>query len=592
MNPLSSSHAVLECLEPRLAPAGVVVLTLSNGVLTMTGDTADNDFQITDAGGGMWSVAGLDAGSTTQFRLNGGALLSTVTLAAPTTVKATLGAGNDAMNLTGLHLAGALTINGNDGNDALLLSGTTVNGAVLIDTGAGNDDVDLTSAHLASTVTVGMGAGADYFTAGGDLFFGKGLSVDLGTGANIFELNAATLQVKGNISALAGGTAAEAQSFVFAAGLGTVTGAVTLRTTTASPATFEIGDQAGDDMLITGGFTLQAGAGNDTVTLREKIQVGTLLNIQLGNGANEVVTTDLDLLKAGSLAYGGGTGADHFTLNGNMVSITGNFGFTGGAGTNTLDLNPAVSLRIGGSLVYTGGAGDDTLFIDGPDAGIGGAVSFNGSHGNNYLGFNAVVGSAKSLAYVGGTGTDTVDLGEYTGLTHQLSIHGNVSINAGTNSADIQIRNGVIDGHFTVATNVAFGGIDTVQILESDVFGTTTLNMVGGADGDVVVRDSTFSAVSISMGAGDDYVAFDTDTAVSTMYSAFYGNVRINLGAGNDIFAAGSTPAKDTVGNDFYRSVIVDGGTGFDRVYFLDSVAYNNGFNGPVPLVYNVETYY
>ncbi|HYF36655.1 MAG TPA: hypothetical protein VD994_15270, partial [Prosthecobacter sp.] len=149
----------------------------------------------------------------------------------------------------------------------------------------------------------------------------------------------------------------------------------------------------------------------------------------------------------------------------------------------------------------------------------------------------------------------------------------------------------IVMGNLNVGTSVAFGGIDTVQILDSDVYGSTTLNLLGTADTDVVIRDSIFDrAVTVATGGGDDYVAFDTDTAVSSIYSEFYGPVRVILGAGNDIFAAGSNPAVDTVGNNFYSYVDVYGGTGYDRSYFIH-YAYNNGFDGPLPWT-DTEEYY
>ena len=143
-----------------------------------------------------------------------------------------------------------------------------------------------------------------------------------------------------------------------------------------------------------------------------------------------------------------------------------------------------------------------------------------------------------------------------------------------------------------ISTAVVLGGIDTVQLLDSDFRGNVGINLTGSAHSDVEVRDGIFDrAVTISTGGGDDYVAFDTDTEVSSIYSVFDGYVRINLGAGNDIFAAGSNPAVDTVGNDFNSYVDVNGGTGYDEAYFMHW-QYNNGFNGPLPWTYSVEEYY
>jgi hypothetical protein len=580
----------LEALEARLAPAGLVALSISGGVLTITGDTLANDMQIADAGGGNWAISATPGG-TTMFSLNGGAASPAAVISAQNSIRASMGAGDDQLDLLGLQLSGGLTLNGNDGHDSFLLSALTVGGAVSLDTGNGNDSVDFTSSQFFNTVSVRMGAGQDYLTAGGNLSFGRGLTADLGTGSNTFDVNATSLQATGAINVVAGGTSVDTQAFLLAAASAQINGSVSLRTSTASATDFQIGAVAGDDIRITGGLTLQSGSGNDNVSLTQKLQVGGTLNVQLGNGANQVVTTDLDSLRAGHFTYGGGSGTDSVTLAGNTIEVTGAVRFTGGAGSNLLDLNPATSLRIGSSLGYAGGMHDDALYIDGPDAAIGGGVSFNGANGSNYLGFNAVLGSAGGISYSGGSGTDVIDLGEFDGATDLLTIRGSVTIGAGAGSADIMIRDAIVMGNLSVNTSVAFGGIDTVQILDSDVYGTTSIYLAGWADSDVVVRDSIFDrAVSISTGGGDDYVAFDTDTAVSSIYSQFYGPVRIMLGAGNDIFAAGSNPAVDTVGCDFYSYVDVNGGTGYDRAYFIHH-AYNNGFNGPLPWT-NCEEFY
>jgi len=298
------------------------------------------------------------------------------------------------------------------------------------------------------------------------------------------------------------------------------------------------------------------------------------------------------LIKANALSYAGGSHQDSVTLANEVLQVTGNMSFNGGAGTNLLDLNPASALSIGGRLSYSGGNGNDALIIDGPSVIIGGAVSMAVSSGNNAFGLNAVSGSVGAFSYSAAAGNDVVDVGESTGVSSLVTVRGNVSINTGAGSADVMVRDADIYGNLTVNTAVAFGGIDIVRLIDSDFRGNVGINLTGGAESDVIVRDGIFDrAVTINTGGGDDYVAFDTDTDVSSIYSIFDGYVRINLGAGNDIFAAGSNPVVDTVGNDFNSYVDVNGGTGYDRAYFMH-FDYNNGFNGPLPWTYSVEEAY
>jgi len=569
MKKTPTNSSVLESLESRLAPAGIVTLSLTTaGALTITGDALANDLQITESGND-WTIA-TQAGGDTLFKLNGGPLLSSITFAAPLSVKASMGAGNDEILISNAIIPGALTIDG----------------------GAGDDVVDLTSTSIGGITTIRLGAGHDYFTAGGDLFFARGFSVDLGTGQNTFDVNATTLLSNGAISAVASGTVVETQTFILAAELGDVTGAVTMRTSTASSTDFEIGAFGGDSLRVTGSLSLISAAGSDTVTLVGDIETLGTLAINLGQGVNSVFSADAGLIKANALTYTGGSQLDSVTFDGDYLQVVGALTFNGGAGSNLLDLNPISGLSVGGVLRYNGGTGNDTLLIDGPEAIVGGAVIMSAGAGNNAFGLDATSASVGAVTFSAGVGNDVVDIGEYTGASSLVTVRGNVTISTGSGSADVMVRDADIYGNLAISTSVAFGGIDTVRLYDSDFRGTVSVNLYGAADSDVIVRDGIFDrAVTINTGGGDDYVAFDTDTEVSSIYSIFDGYVRINLGAGNDIFAAGANPAVETVGNDFNSYIDVNGGTGYDRAYFMH-FDYNNGFNGPLPWTYNVEEAY
>lgn len=588
MKTVPLSVSVLETLESRLAPAGLVTLNLTAaGALTVAGDTLDNDFVITESGD-QWTISAV-AGSTTMFRLNGGAEQTAITFDAPLSLTAKLGAGNDDMTL----------------------NGTLIPKNLNVDTGDGNDVLDLTSASIGGTAVITMGKGNDYFTAGGELTFAKGLSVNLGAGANTFDVNADSFSSGGNVSATASGLASELQAFVLKTGDGYINGSLTLKTTTASPTDFEIGDSAIDVLEVTKAMTLQSAAGEDVVTLKGDLHVGGLLSMRLGNGNNSVVTTDLDQLSSYGLTYTGGTGNDTFELEAREVIVAGNFSFSAGAGTNRLDLNPSEYLGITKALTYTGGAGVDDFFLDGPaetlendeivtGVVVSGLVTMNASNGDNYLGINAISAHLGGVKYTGGTGIDIVDIGQFEGNSDLINVYGAVTINTGTNEAEVMIWNADLRGNLAVTTNVFAGGADTIQLLNSDFRGTTSLTMKGNADSDVKVDDSIFDRnVTIGTGNGSDYVLFDTDAAFNGIYSSFYGYVRIFLGNGDDVFLAGGNPVVENVGNDFNNFIDVDGGAGFDSAYFMNSEFYNNAFNphddrldpGDLPWTIRVEDY-
>jgi hypothetical protein len=570
MKTANLSLSFLESLEARLAPAGLVTLNLSaSGALTITGDALDNDFVITESGN-EWTISNLSGGTgTTEFRLNGGDALSSLTFAAPLSVKAKLGAGNDEMVLDGVTLPKTLTVDAGDGNDVVDLTGTAIAGAVKINMGNGND----------------------LFTAGGDLYFGKGLNVSLGKGTNTFDVNATEFISDGNVVATAGGTATEAQAFVLKTAIGEINGTLNFRTTTASPTEFEIGDLTSDVLSVTKAMTLQSAAGNDLVTLRGDLLVGGVLSIRLGNGDNSVVTTNLDQLATKGLTYVGGSGVDNFTLQAREAIVDGNFAFTGGAGNNILDLNTSGFLEVTRGLTYKGGAGADTLILDGPDVYVFGVVNMSAGAGSNALFINALDADLGGVRYTGGAGADRIDIGEMEGASNLIKIEGPVTINTGAGDSDIQIIDSYIYGNLSITSGARLGFIDEVRLFESDFLGNVTVRM-GAADSYFEINDSVFDRnVNIFTGAGWDEVRFDTDTVNTASTSHFKGNVYVNLGAGNDAFYAGSNPIVASTGNDFEGYVDIVGGAGYDKAYFINSAFYNNYFNGPIPLTYGVEDF-
>lgn len=570
MKSANSFPSALESLESRLAPAGLVTLSLSaSGALSITGDVDHNDFQITESGS-QWTISKIydDPGNNTQFRLNGGAQQDTITFDKPLSVVATLGAGDDEMLLNGTEILKTLNVNTGDGNDTLDLTSTTIDG----------------------TVTVTMGNGDDYFTAGGNLYFGKGLSVNLGKGPNTFDVNADELISLGNISATAGGGLFEQQTFRFQTGIGEVYGGLTLKTTTGSPTNFEIGSLVGDSLFVSKGMTLQSSSGLDNVTLVGDLTVSGLLALRLGNGTNTVFTEDLDQLVTGGLTYTGGTGTDDFLLEARVTTVNGNFTFSAGAGTNFLEIIPGDYIDITGGLTYTGGTGDDSLLLAGPDVFITKTLSMSASSGTNSMKIDSVLADVGAIRYTGGSGYDRLDIGETGGGSDLVTVLGAVSLSLGTGAANVQVIHSDIRGNLSIATSAALGLADDVRLFESEFRGHVSIGMSGGADSYVEVRNGIFDQdVYVSTGNGWDEVRFDTDTTVPGIYSWFDGYVTISLGAGDDVFYAGSNPTVENVGNDFNSYVDVYGGSGYDSAYFISSLDYNNGFNGPLPWWTGIE---
>lgn len=617
--------SVLETLESRLAPAGLVTVNLSAaGALTLNGDLHGNDFQITEsADGTQWTLSNLADGSgTTKFSFNGGAQVDSLTFDAPLSLKATLG----------------------DGDDKMVLQDTFIPKTLNVNTGNGNDIVKLSSALVTGNSTIVMGNGDDTFEASGVLSF-KALNVNLGKGENVFDINADTLDMTGNLLAQGGGTIYESQYFGLKTGDGHVNGSVTLKSTTGSPTSFAIGALPDDLLQITKGMTLQSAGGTDAVDLQGDIKMGGLFAVKLGHGTNSLTSADLGVLHAkgmtytggkdgdtlsllgseviitgnltlstshgenyvnlnstylgttGNLSYSGGTGTDDVLVEAGELVVNGSLSFKGSNGYNYLDFNTATALGISKNLTYSGGIDDDTMILDGPDVIVNGQVSMSASHGSNKLLVNAGLADLGSFRYTGGTGGHIIDIGQFEGASEAVTVWGNTVINAGPGTADIQFRNAVLKGTVGVTTNadVRYGDTDQVLMLESEFNNHVNINMRGSADSTVEVRNGIFDGkLLISTGAGNDEVWFDTVTDVPGIRSWYYDYVRVNLGAGDDGFYAGTEntgPGYENFGNDFQWAVDVFGGSGDDTALFGPD--YNNTFpDDPSlePLAYDVET--
>ena len=163
-----SVHSLIEPLEARVAPAGLITATFVGGVLTLTGDGAANDIDVTGAGQDFISIAG--NGGTT-IALNGAAAAATVSFTGTIkTLNGNLGVGNDRVNLNVLTV-GSVSLEGGDGNDSLIFTNTVATGPVKF-VGGNNDDTFSGTATLFKvggplTLDMGDGTNTTQFSAGG-----------------------------------------------------------------------------------------------------------------------------------------------------------------------------------------------------------------------------------------------------------------------------------------------------------------------------------------------------------------------------------------------------------------------------------------
>jgi len=599
-----SSAPCLEALEPRLAPAGIVTITLAGGVLTLTGDGLDNNVKISSPTANIWQISDLNADAEgnvpTTFRMAGRPDATSMDFSTYAGLKVSLNGGNDKLDVISLFTNGPVTLAGGDGDDELYLSGT-INGAINIDGGNGNDDMGIIGGFINNTVTIKGGIGDDtaFFGSG---IYSRGLTADLGTGSNQFTLlTDSSLNVFGNINFTAAGGATNTQNYFLALKDGSIIGNVLLKTG-AGAANHYLGRNAADTLTIYGSLTVTGAAGNDTLLLAGKVSIGGGMNFNFGAGsnflANALDTGDVNLLSSlrlGSLSYTGGIGRDTLFLDVPEFIVGGSVTTTMGAGINAFSLRSTIGAVIGGALSYVGGASDDMLEIYGTEITVGGKLSYKGGGsmvGNGALGEDEAFivtnyAALGSVELIGGTKGDDVF---YLGNPNQsgstlISVLGNVVINTAAGNSVVYLTDTYIQGSVSHTSAVAFSSgvnLDIFSVEDSYIQGSLLVNAGGSASAGISLNDSIFVAnVTLNTGAGDDFVYFDSvatnETTQSFRRSFFYGIVNVSLGAGNDTWIAGMDPLTENVGSTFYNKVKIDGGAGTNnKAIFSYS---NNGSN-------------
>ena len=261
---------------------------------------------------------------------------------------------------------------------------------------------------------------------------------------------------------------------------------------------------------VTNDITIKL-AGGDDFLIVNNVATGRDLNIDMGDGANEMQLGDGG---AGSL----GTGRD---LNINAAG--------------QLDLQEdRVFLQRDQNISITGGFNDSVFITSGSNRDLN--VHTNG--GNDVVNINLLT-NRRNLLIDTGSDNDLISM-------IQTAVSGDATFQHGNNGL----------GFFALDTNnfaktvtvKTGGGNDTVQITNSLISGTTSVT-TGGGDDVVLIDDTVAATVNIDTGNGADGV---------TTESSRINSATITLGSGND----GMIALNNAVGSQ----ASVDGGSGFDTI--------------------------
>ncbi len=171
-----------ESLETRQLLAGNVAATLSGGLLTLSGDAAANNVQISQLTNGDWLVKGI------ATKINGA---NSQPFSGVTDITVDLVSGQDVLKVSNGTLTGDLNISfSGGGNKTVQLSALHASN-FLVESGAGNDSVVATNLTADNVINFDLNAGNDTIVDSG-LHAGGSILAFVGTGKNAVSINNCT----------------------------------------------------------------------------------------------------------------------------------------------------------------------------------------------------------------------------------------------------------------------------------------------------------------------------------------------------------------------------------------------------------------
>jgi hypothetical protein len=338
--------SAVQPLEVRILPT--VTASVSAGVLTLNGDATGSDLTIEADAGGVRVTS--NDGSLIRFN---GVNSSSVLFNGITSLKGTLGAGDDSVKL----------------QDGLSLNNVT------LQLGEGANDVEVNNVTLTGTLAVTGGQLADTLTF--DSVALKTVTLNTLGGDDAVEFRAVNVSGAVTVNSGLGLDSVETN-------LGT--GGVS--STFAGKVTINTGVDA-DDVHLShatfGGLSVVSGAGNDSISL-DTVNVNAALKLDAGAGDDDVTLNTVQQTGTAANSVLGGAGIDTVDLE--FVLFNSATTLNLGAGTgNQLDLD---DVGFGSTATISSQGVDDQVRVE-QQAGLTGTTDFQGNASFN-LGQNAQLG--------------------------------------------------------------------------------------------------------------------------------------------------------------------------------------------------------
>ena len=536
--PASVGNFGIESLEQRIVPAVVASFSAGTGILTVFGDSLDNNIEISRNGAGRLLV------NDGAVQIRGG----TATVANTTLIQVFGQNGNDTITLDeGKGALPRANLFGGTGNDTLtggsgddMLFGQSGN-----DTLFGKGGIDFLFGGSENDVLTGGDGGDLVFGESGNdrMVWNPGDDTDLnegGSGVDVVEVN--------------GGAGAE--MFTLTAN------GTRVRFDRLDPAPFSI------DIGTSESFVLNMNGGNDSFSATGNLAALISVTVDGGAGNDTILGSNgVDLLI-------GGDGDDFIDgQQGNDVAFLGDgddlFNWDPGDGSDTVEGQNGID-----TLQFNGSNGSEIFQA----SANGQRVLFTRNLGNIVMDLNGL--EALDLNTLGNTDTTIINDLSGTDLTEiNINQAGTIGGSAGDASADVVIVNGtngndIIDV-FGSGTSVAVLGLPArVNILNAEgADDSLVINALAGKDG---VTATTMPAGVIKLtldgGVGDDVLlgSQGADVFLGGEGNDFIfgdnGNDVALLGAGDDIFQWDPGDGSD----------IIEGQAGQDQLRFFGSDASEN----------------